>query len=133
MELPPEIVQHIRDFSRPLFPHYTIYNEMLRVLRLKQWPLFKERLSEEKTQVLAKEYIVAYRDWIDQLYLMEQHYRPSEEPFIYEQFVTRSKYLTQQLGRKQYREQQKFRYLSRHLYDEVRMLADLRKELSTKG
>ena len=127
MELPPEIVQHIRDFSRPLFPHYTLYNEMLRTLRLKRWPLFQERLSEEKTQLLAKAYLVAYHDRTTHEYIMDKHYR-QEGPFVYEQFITRSKYLKQQLLRKQYREQQKFRDLSRHLYGEVREIVDLRRE-----
>ena len=133
MEFPPEIVQLIRDFSRPLFPHYKIYNEVLRFFGFKQWPILKEKIHEEKTQFLAKQYMSAYEEWRNHEYIMEQHYLQTNGPFIYEQFITRSKYLKQQLGRKQYREQQKYRDLSRHLYGEVRILIDLRRELSTKA
>ena len=133
MEFPPEIVQIIRDFSRPVFPHYQIYKEMNRTLGFKQWPALKDALHQDLTQTLVKDYLSAYQDWKDHQLIMDQHYRPTNEPFIYERFVTRSKYLKQQLLRKQYREQQKFRALSIHLYGEPRILTDIRRELDKIG
>ena len=136
MELPPEIVQLIRDFSRPVFQDYPLYNHMLRSVRVNQWPLLKEALEDtvrkELTKSLVQKYIFAYQDWIVHKHVMKQD-SPKEESILYEQVVTRSKYLKQQLVRKQYREQQTFRELIIHLYGESRTLLDIRRELQKIG
>ena len=136
MELPPEIVQLIRDFSRPVFQDYPLYNHMLRSVRVNQWPLLKEALEDtvrkELTKSLVQKYIFAYQDWIVHKNVMKQD-SPKEESILYEQVVTRSKYLKQQLVRKQYREQQTFRELIIHLYGESRTLLDIRRELQKIG
>jgi len=133
MEFPPEIVQLIRDFSKPIFPHSRIYKEVLRTFGFKRWPVLKDALQQDSTRVLVMEYLSAHQDWKDHQRVMAEHYRPKDEPFVYELFVTKSKYLKQQMTRKQYREQQKFRDLSIHLYVEPRILTDIRKELDQIG
>jgi len=78
MEFPPEILQIIRDFSRPVFQHYVIYWKILRVFKFNQWPQLKEALSDKKTQSLVNDYLTAYRDWTEHKHVMEQYYRPIE-------------------------------------------------------
>jgi len=133
MEFPPEIVCLIRDFSRPVFQHYVIHWEILRVFKFNQWPQLKEALSDEKTQSLVNNYLTSYRDWIEHKHVMEQYYRPIEDLIVHEDFVIQSKKLKQQLTRKQYREQQMFREISLHLYGESRILVDIRRELEKIG
>jgi hypothetical protein len=45
MELPPELVAIIRDYSRPCFQHYREYNRLARICG--PMPLFKERLQQD--------------------------------------------------------------------------------------
>jgi len=123
MELPPELVHLIRDFSKPVFPHYRIYKEVLRTFGFKRWPLLKDALQQDSTRVLVMEYLSAHQEWKDHQRVMAEHYRPKDEPFVYELFVTKSKYL----------KQHKFRDLSIHLYGEPRILTDIRKELDQIG
>ncbi len=119
-EFPVEILRLIRDFSKPLYPHYQLYTQTLRSVRLTHWPHLKERLYEERTRTLVQEYLIAYQARIHPLVEREN---------IQIESVFEGKHLKQQLVRKQYREQETFRELSIHLYGEWRILLDIRRDL----
>ena len=53
MELPPELVAVIREYSRPHFKYFREYNRVLRLMNLDQWLVLREGLRKSPEQVLA--------------------------------------------------------------------------------
>ena len=66
MELPPEIVQHIREYSRPCFQHFREYNRILRLTSLSEWKELKKALQENPERILPHllSYEKAQLEWL---------------------------------------------------------------------
>lgn len=47
MELPEDVLQIVRDYSRPVFKHYRVYNTALKVLETDSWDTLKEKLQAD--------------------------------------------------------------------------------------
>jgi hypothetical protein len=60
-ELPAELVQYIREYSKPLFTHYKLFNQILRELRKTEWAELKEKLYSEDSET----YVAAVQSYID--------------------------------------------------------------------
>ena len=52
MELPDDVLQHIRAFSRPCFKYFKEYNHMLRLCGFKQWIALRKALQLTPEKVL---------------------------------------------------------------------------------
>ena len=57
MELPPELVSIIREFSKPLFTYAKEYKEVLAIENVYQWPELKEKLYKSELLPLVKKYL----------------------------------------------------------------------------
>jgi hypothetical protein len=65
MEFPPEIVDLIREYSRPCFKYFREYKRVMRLAGLVQWPLLKDNLLSQGDKIVS--YVLAYEraliDW----------------------------------------------------------------------
>jgi hypothetical protein len=62
--LPDEIVDIIRQYSKPLFRHFKEYNAMLRARNVSDWPELKVKLSGKDAHLILpviENYLVAYQ------------------------------------------------------------------------
>jgi hypothetical protein len=57
MELPPEIVGIIREFSKPLFTYAKEYKEVLAIERVYRWPELEKKLYKKELLPLVKKYL----------------------------------------------------------------------------
>ena len=129
MEFPEEILEIIRAYSRPLFPHYKEYRRMLKALGLNMWPTLKKALEEYPAKIIPfiHSFGTAFQDRVDHMNLMKEYYVPKTVDLIeYDLFVRNSKGLKQQLIRKQYRERNKFHVLTFILYGETKEFLEVR-------
>lgn len=60
MELPEDVLGIIRDYSRPVFKHYQVYNSARKVLEVYHWDLLKEKLEAETEGLIPT--LVAYQN-----------------------------------------------------------------------
>jgi hypothetical protein len=59
MELPQDVLQIVREFSKPVFKHFRVYNQALNVLGRSDWTELKETLQTDERVVPE---ILAYLD-----------------------------------------------------------------------
>ena len=59
MELPEDVLQIVRDFSRPAFKHFRVYNKALKILGRSDWTELKDILQKDD-HVIPE--ILAYLD-----------------------------------------------------------------------
>ena len=59
MELPQDILEIVREYSKPVFKHFRIYNKALKVLGRSDWIELKETLQKDEEVVPE---IIAYLD-----------------------------------------------------------------------
>ena len=66
MELPPELVQLIREYSQPCFKYFREYNRIMRLTTMDEWKELKKALRERPEQVLPHllSYEKAQIEWL---------------------------------------------------------------------
>jgi hypothetical protein len=133
MELPPEILSMIREYSRPCFKYFREYQKVLRLLQISCWPELKTSLEKTPLSIyrMLDVFVQAHfdRKKIDRdLY---DHYRMKDEYFVYEMFETKRKWLRQQLVRSQSRERNKFLQLTFYVYGETKEIMEIKLRYST--
>ena len=57
MELPPELVGIIREFSKPVFTYVKEYKKVLEIENVYQWPELKEKLYKKDILPVVKNYL----------------------------------------------------------------------------
>lgn len=65
MELPPELLAIVRDFSKPLLRYPREYRDAMLVLKKREWPELKEKLSgphADEYLMYLQAYAAAYTD-----------------------------------------------------------------------
>ena len=61
MELPDDVLEIVRDYSRPVFKHYQLYNNAVKVLGIYGgWDTLKEKLEAETEGVIPA--LLAYQN-----------------------------------------------------------------------
>jgi hypothetical protein len=60
MELPDDVLAIVRDYSRPVFKHYQLYNAAKKVLEVYHWPTLKEKLEAETEGLIPT--LLAYKN-----------------------------------------------------------------------
>jgi len=62
MELPEDVLVLIREYAKPRFTYFREYNNLLKLLRKKEWPSLKSKLQSEPEVVLPA--LLAYQSAI---------------------------------------------------------------------
>ena len=60
MELPEDVLGIVRDYSRPVFKQYHVYNQAVKVLDVYHWTMLKEKLEAETEGLIPT--LVAYQN-----------------------------------------------------------------------
>ena len=60
MELPDDVLGIVRDYSRPVFKQYHVYNRAVKVLEAYHWTMLKEKLEAETEGLIPT--LVAYQN-----------------------------------------------------------------------
>ena len=75
MELPDDVVQLIREYSRPRFKYFREYNSMLRLCGVKEWRALRDALEVNPSSILPSirahekaqtTWLQAYHEELDQ-------------------------------------------------------------------
>jgi hypothetical protein len=84
MEFPPEILDLIRQFSRPYFVHFREYNRALRVHRKLHWPELKHALLTNNDGILDALFQFQWRELAYECDLYYFNQRCIDDPDIVE-------------------------------------------------
>lgn len=60
MELPADVLGIVRAYSRPVFKHYHVYNQAVKVLEAYHWTMLKEKLEAETEGLIPT--LVSYQN-----------------------------------------------------------------------
>jgi hypothetical protein len=119
MELPDDVLGLVRDYSRPVFKHYQVYNAAKKVLDVYHWNLLKEKLEAETEGLIPT--LLAYQNAFLERKEIEKEYTDfmlgkNQEVYEFREKMRRLAYLEEELRKAKKIEKTRFRFLLSILY-----------------
>ena len=119
MELPDDVLGLVREYSRPVFKHYQLYNAAKKVLEVYHWNLLKEKLQDETEGLIPT--IVSYQNaFLDRKDAQKEYTDfmtgKNQEVYEFREKMRRLACLEEELRKAKKVERIRFRFLHSILY-----------------
>ena len=119
MELPDDVLQIVRDYSRPVFKDYQVYNTAIKGLEVYHWNLLKEKLQAETEGLIPA--LLAYQNAVMERNDAENELEDfmlykNQEIIEFREKMNRLLFLEEELRKAKKVEKIRFRFLHSILY-----------------